>query len=368
MKVFFKILISLLIIVLLLFAFFEFNHFINKSKMPDDNITSETTPVSNEPSEEEIANMKVTDFSVSNNGWLSVNGSSLVNNKHQKIQLTGVSSHGIQWFYDVLSSSNLDYLKNEWKINVFRIAMYSDAYVANPDEIKLKLTTLVDEAIDLDMYVIIDWHILSDNDPNIYIDQSNAFFNAMSLKYKDCPNVIYEICNEPNGNEVSWRGYVKPYAEKIIPTIRSNSPDSLVIVGTPDYCKKLKQVADDPLDFENIAYSCHFYAGSHGQELRDEIKYVLDKNLCVFVSECGSTDYTGNGNNDYDSFSTWINFLNENNISWIYWSFANKNEGASLIQSTYDPLNEAMNVDDYLTDFGIFLKKMFIDNYNNLQN
>jgi endoglucanase len=49
------------------------------------------------------------------------------------------------------------------------------------------------------MYVIVDWHILSDGNPLANEDAAKAFFAEVSERYKGSPNVIYEICNEPNG-------------------------------------------------------------------------------------------------------------------------------------------------------------------------
>lgn len=82
------------------------------------------------------------------------------------------------------------------------------------------------------MYVIIDWHILSDGDPNCYKDEAKAFFSEMAEKYKDRVNVLYEICNEPNG--VDWQT-VKEYAEEIIPVIRGKDEDAVVLVGNHDW-------------------------------------------------------------------------------------------------------------------------------------
>lgn len=89
--------------------------------------------------------------------------------------------------------------------------------------------------------------------------------------------MLYEICNEPNGGGVTWSNNVKPYAEDIINTIRAKSPKSLIIVGTPDWSKDLKSVADNPLQYSNVIYSCHFYAGTHGNELQESISYCLQK-------------------------------------------------------------------------------------------
>lgn len=281
--------------------------------------------------------------SVIYNGWLHTDGSKLKNQKNEIIQLRGVSSHGIEWFYDLITYDNLYKLKNEWNTNVFRIAMYTDSngqgYISNSNENKNKVYNIIDMACKLDMYVIVDWHILNDNNPQIYKSESLLFFDDISKKYSDIPNVIYEICNEPNGYDVTWDKDVKPYAEDIISTIRENSNKSLIIVGTPDWCKNLKSAADNPLNYNNVVYSCHFYSGTHKAELREQISYCINKNIPIFVSECGVTQAYGDGEVYFDEFSTWIDFLNSNNISWIYWSFSNKNESSAILRPDYNIVN-----------------------------
>ena len=50
----------------------------------------------------------------------------------------GLSSHGLQWYNQLLTYNNLKTLKDTWKINVFRIAMYTDenGYINNKDDMK----------------------------------------------------------------------------------------------------------------------------------------------------------------------------------------------------------------------------------------
>lgn len=198
---------------------------------------------------------------VSENGKLKISNTDIINKKGELFTLKGISSSGIQWTYEMLNFDNLKNLKDNFKINAFRIAMYTEenGYISNPDFIYEKVIDITDVLIDLDMYVIIDWHILNDGDPNIYIEESKEFFNKYSQKYANSPNIIYEICNEPNGTKTTWNDSIKPYAETIIPIIRNNNPDSIIIVGTPHFCTKFSDVHENPLDFENILYSCHYY-------------------------------------------------------------------------------------------------------------
>lgn len=356
----------------------------------------------NDKKQENIDIQTIDKTTVSYNSWLHTNGAKLENSKGEQIQLRGISSHGIEWFSDLITYDNLTTLKNDWHINTFRIAMYSKSYIKDPSLYYDKVTNIVDMAIDLDMYVIVDWHILEDKNPQTYKEEAKQFFSQISQKYKNTPNIIYEICNEPNGSNVTWDGQIKPYAEEIIPIIRDNAPNSLIIVGTPNWCKQLDQAANNPLSFNNIVYACHFYSGSHKEELRNKINYCLQRDIPIFVSECGLTDATGNGNVYFDEFNTWINYLNNNNISWIYWSFSNKDESSAVLKSDYtvkkiteynedqnipyneisvetnqnnteikeinndsngqeniSDNNEVLNINDYLTKSGDFIKGIF---------
>ena len=101
-----------------------------------------------------------------------------------------------------------------------------------------------------DMYVIVDWHILKDGNPLDHIEEASEFFRMISEKYKDCPNILYEICNEPNG-DTTWAD-IQSYAGEIIPIIRKQDPDSVILVGTPDFDRDLMVAARSPLPFDQV--------------------------------------------------------------------------------------------------------------------
>lgn len=292
---------------------------------------------------------------VSGSSNLYVSGTKIYNRYNEEFVLKGISSHGLQWYSDLLTYDNLKHLRDEWGINAFRLAMFTEegGYIENPS-LKQKVLEISNILIDLDMYVIIDWHILSDGDPMKHINESRDFFNEVSSLYRDCPNVIYEICNEPNN--VTWEDSIKPYANEIIPIIRKNSPNSLIIVGTPTWSTEVDQVINSPLEYKNILYSCHFYAGSHKTETRNKVIKALEANLCVFVSEWGTTNLTGDTELSFDSATEWLNFLNENNISWINWSFSNKDEDASILEPV--EINSPEDIDNHLTESGKYVKSL----------
>lgn len=287
---------------------------------------------------------------VSYNGNLSLEGNNIVNQYKEKIVLKGISSHGLQWFNYLITDENIKTLKS-WNTNVFRLAMYTKegGYIDNRN-VYDDLIKDIDLVISNDMYVIVDWHILSDNNPNNYKSDAMDFFDKISSKYKNTPNIIYEICNEPNGG-TSWND-VKSYAEDIIKTIRKNS-NNIIIVGTPTWSQDVDSVINNKIDDKNTMYALHFYSGTHKDDLRNKAKRALDNNVPIFVSEFGISDASGNGGVYLDEANKWMEFIKNNNLSFVNWSLADKNESSALL----NPNNKVVS-DDSLSESGKYIKNV----------
>ena len=276
---------------------------------------------------------------VATHGQLSVKGTQLVDKNGNGYQLRGMSTHGITWFPDFINENSFRTLRDDWNTNVVRLAMYVDewgngqCYMKNKDGSRQLLEKGVDICIKLGMYVIIDWHVLNPGDPTAYTDEAISFFNDISKKYADYPNIIYEIVNEPNGN-ATWGGVIKPYAEKVIPVIRKNDKDAVIIVGTPTWSQDIDQALADPLDFDNVMYALHFYAATHTDWLRERTEKCVAGGLPIFVSEFGCCDASGNGGNDFGQTEKWLKLLDKYGISYCNWNLANKNESSSCFRES----------------------------------
>ena len=140
----------------------------------------------------------------------------------------------------------------------------------------------IENARAMDMYIIVDWHILNDGDPNTHLDKAITFFDAIASRYSNDPAIIYEVCNEPN--HVSWTA-IKQYAYAICPVIRQYSPQAVIILGTPDFSYDISTPLTEPFEQENILYSYHFYAGLHNDF--SNLKNAVKNGLPVIVSEWG---------------------------------------------------------------------------------
>ncbi len=279
----------------------------------------------------------------SQSGPLKVVGNKLTNQAGIPVQLRGVSTHGLAWFPEYVNQQLFYELHNNWNANVVRLALYTaeyNGYCTGGDQNALKglVKAGIEFASNADMYVIVDWHVLNDQNPMTYKEQAKQYFNEISSQYKNNSNIIYEICNEPNGG-VDWNT-IKNYALEVIPVIRANDPDAVIIVGTPTWSQDVDQAVLNPItEYNNIMYAFHFYAATHKDDLRNKLINATNAGLPIFVSEFGVCDASGNGNLDLDSANIWINTLNSNNISYVCWSLCNKPESASLINSNCKKIN-----------------------------
>lgn len=277
---------------------------------------------------------------VSEHGTLSVKGTQLVDKNGNPFQLLGMSTHGIQWFPSFVNKDSFRTIRDDWNCNVIRLAMYTGNSEGYNDSTKTEIEALtikgIEIAIELDMYVIVDWHVLADGNPKVMKTDALRFFNYVSEKYKDCPNIIYEICNEPNGN-VSWDNDIKPYAEEVIDVIRANDPNGIVIVGTPTWSQDIDKAANNPLDYDNVMYALHFYAATHTDFLRQRLTDCYSKGLAVFVSEFGLCDASGAGNNDFTQTEKWLRLLDSYGISYINWALADKQETCCALKPGASP-------------------------------
>ncbi|WP_028978545.1 glycoside hydrolase family 5 protein [Sporocytophaga myxococcoides] len=267
-------------------------------------------------------------------GQLSVNGNYIVSEFGDTVQLRGMSMFWSQWMSQYYTEQTLTWLRDDWKCTIIRLAMGVDedgGYKENPNEL-FRIIDMVDVAIKLGMYVIIDYHSHhAHKNPEL----AKKFFSTMARKYGKYPNVIYEIYNEPL-QDTYWKSSIKPYAEQVIKAIREHDPDNIIVVGTRQWSQMVSEAAEDPIQDKNIAYTLHFYAVSHGQYLRDEAEKAMKKGVALFVTEFGTCDYSGNGKFGPEETNEWFAFLDKYKISWCNWSVANKKETASILLPVSD--------------------------------
>jgi aryl-phospho-beta-D-glucosidase BglC (GH1 family) len=289
---------------------------------------------------------------VSQYGQLKVVGSKLVDKNGTPVQLRGMSAHQLQFY--PWTTATVDNLVGQYHNSLVRAAMYVEegGYATDPAGMKAKVKTIVDAAIANDVYVIVDWHLVGGN-PLTWTDQAKAFFQDISATYRSTPNVIYEIYNEPTAD---WNS-IRSYATQVIPVIRANAPNSVVVVGTPNYDSSPQDAWNYPLTNGNLLYSLHFYCGQNGDGQRGNVAGLISKGMPIFVTEWGTSDYTGDGGPYPTEAQKWLDFMAANKLSWANWSLTTKNEGSAFLKPTSSMSGPW--TDNDLSAAGLFMKSKF---------
>jgi endoglucanase len=274
-------------------------------------------------------------------GKLQVIGTHLCDSSGRPVQLRGMSTMGLQWTGEIVNDAAFAALAKDWQADVVRLAMYvgEGGYAAHP-QLKQLVWKGVDLAVKYGMYAIIDWHVLTPGNPNdpVY-SGAQAFFDEASKRYAKVPNVMYEIMNEPNGR-LSWAEDIKPYAEKMVATIRANDADNVILIGSGTWSQDVEVAAADPVQGKNLMYTFHFYPGSHGEALRNKVQTAIDRGAAVFCSEWGTTDHTGGGKLFLPEAETWLAFLDRHQISWTNWSLCDKSESSAALIGLADAMKQ----------------------------
>lgn len=290
------------------------------------------------------------------NGKLHVEGTNLFDEKGNQVVIKGASTHGLTWFPQYVNTNLFRQLSREWNTNLIRLAMYSYDYVHGDREKNLEILRKgVQYAIENDMYVMVDWHILIDNNPNENLAEAINFFNMMAKEYANVPNVIFEICNEPNG-DCTWED-IKEYANIIIPVIRRHKPDALILIGTPNYDREIQEPAKDPVAFDNVMYSFHFYATSHKGESLALLKEVVGGGTPIFITESGLCEASGDGKIDLESVKLWYATLDSLHLSYTIWSMSNKEEESAMVRADSRAVDSLAESDLSLS--GLYARALF---------
>jgi endoglucanase len=287
---------------------------------------------------------------VGEHGALRAVGGKIVDARGTPTVLKGMSLFWSQWGSTYWNAGAVETLRKDWGATVVRAAMgvESGGYQTDGPREKARVLSVVDAAIVQGIYVIIDWH---DHNAHQHSAEAQAFFADMAQTYRNVPNVLFEVYNEPI--DASW-AQVKQYAEGVTAVIRGKGATNLVLVGSPHWSQDVDLAANNPLADSNVAYTLHFYAASHKAELRAKATTALGKGITLFVSEWGSPDASGAGSVDAAETQVWLDFLKTRQISWCNWSLFDKPEAASALKpgaSATGPWPDSM-----LTQSGLLVK------------
>jgi endoglucanase len=268
-------------------------------------------------------------------GQLSVVGNRLHSAAGEVVQLKGVSSMWLNWENDgyAESLSALEWMRDNWRVSVIRAAVGIEpngAYLDNPEKAKTQTRTIIQNAIDAGVYVIVDWH---DHEAIAHRAEAEAFFEEIATEFGDTPNVLYETFNEPL--DIDWGSALKPYHEAVLARIRAVDQDNVVILASPRWDQLPDVAAANPVDGENLMYTLHFYACTHQASIMRAGITALAAGQAVFVTEWGATDADGglDGIVCAPAADSWHTWMRRNAVSWTAWKLDGCTDASCLFRA-----------------------------------
>jgi endoglucanase len=263
-------------------------------------------------------------------GALSVSGGQIVDRHGAPVTLRGMSLFWSQWAPQYYSAETVAWLARDWQVDVIRAAIAAegnDSARQHFDREFAKASTVIDAAVANGLYVVVDWHA-----HRAHPDEAERFLTAIARKYGHLPNLIYEDWNEPLRDGVEWSRDVKSYHERVLGAVRAVDPDNLMIAGSPSWSQDVDLAAADPLTFSNLAYTLHYYAGTHRQELRDKADAARARGLALLITEFGVVDADGDGPIALEESQRWWDWAEQHRIGWMAWSIGDRDESSAALK------------------------------------
>lgn len=315
-------------------------------------------------------------------GKLSKNGRTIVDKDGFTFPLQGVNMFHIPDLAPELHTyETLNCLKY-WGVNLVRLPtymkfhpqfddanldMYAMGYNQVPGYIKETMDQIIEWCVELGLYVIVDFHVLGNDDVNAYIDNAIDFFTYFTTKYANTPNVLYEVLNEPHKHTIAQ---VKDYLDTVVPIIRTNVVTPVIILGRTAYSESLPDIWAwmQANDYDDLFLSSHTYTGSDNALPNYQSYWTSD--IPLFISEWGNCELTGYGDRNDERAVDLIDWWNQEQIPHAVWKFADRESTSSLLNPRKGEgyYKKGFLNKDFSANGVVLFKKYFHGNYGTALN
>lgn len=270
---------------------------------------------------------------------LHIRGKYFYDDLNRRITFRGVNAAGFEWNFDGCTSSKVevwDTIK-DWKANIVRLP-FAMNWVLESEEYRQKLDRIIQMAEEREIYVLLDCHWMNQIDciaPLPFLNEWLQMWKMLALRYKDNPNVLIDIYNEPHDCDLNtWIDY----AQQCYDAIREVNQEVIIFIPTDQWGGgPINWVKIKPIIGENIAYTVHFYYSKYNKytaplnieewrqvALNNGWKYILDNNIAplvmgefCFFSDLGE-EFLEKG---WDCIESLIHYMEQEKMSYIFWDF-----------------------------------------------
>lgn len=338
---------------------------------------------------------------------IQVQRNQLVDGSGRVVQLRGVSISGLEntaihgwarlgngtynyWGEAALNSTEPNWSTfKTWKANVVRLPLNEGSWLGyqciNPDgstrhtdpggRYRNAVASSVKHATEAGLYVILDLHWSAPGKfcplaQNQMADRDNslAFWSQVAATFKEYPNVLFELFNEPfvgysKASTEDWRiimrggsqdsyvtgysnAYQVPYRwevasmQQMLEAVRASGAKNVVLVGGASWAQDLSQwlalKLEDPL--HQIAAVWHAYPSkpglphpNFGQNAYSWAEQILDAGYPVLITETGDHNAPGTKGSAFEAIL--LPWADEHGVAYVGWCWdVLQNENDVLIK------------------------------------
>lgn len=276
---------------------------------------------------------------------LRAEGNRLVDPQGNTVVLRGVSLPYLSQKRDRSVNERIDMATDTsqgWYAKVIRLPLFGPHRSLDPNQAdEAYIRAAVEHCTQRGVYCIIDLHFIDDLAKRL--PHTHYFWYHIAQRYKDHPNVIFELYNEDSyRNQESPRTWsqTKRMITPIAQMVRERAPDTLLLVSTPEWSHVFDGIIEDPMEIDNIAYVAHIYP-RHPRKAWDDAA-ALAKHHPVFVTEFGWQQEGGTGSKVTRGTTRefglpFLKFMEAHGMSYTAFTFDNEH-GPSMFDKEWNLL------------------------------
>ena len=208
--------------------------------------------------------------------------------------------------------------------NVIRIPVHPYAWEQDEYYLWRYLDPVVKWAVRNGSYVILDLHCIGnistgkgEQMPSTHAKEFAAdFWSLVASYFRDVPNVLYELYNEPA--QIDVKTWAENTAE-LVDVIRETGSEQVIIVSGTDYAYNLGYWRDHPLEDQNVMYSAHIFPNRQGTAAlsgnADRLPVIVTEWGYIAKDEPALQSYLIGSRERYGI--PMLELMREKNISWV---------------------------------------------------
>ena len=272
-------------------------------------------------------------------GKLYKNGKYLVDLEGKQVEIRGIGTHHLLQFKNLHTKECLETLKY-YGINCIRLSAYlktqlfnasnneyAKGYVDSIAETRAHIEEIVSYCVELGLYVILDWHMHATNSyADMYETEAIDFFTYYSDKYKDTPNVFYELANEPYSITATE---LITFISKVRPVILANNPTAIMLCGNAKEGIETFYTKLVAAGYTDIFVCPH----SYGESVKVKYRNWFNNGYPLFVSEWGNSNGFGDGEGNDAATTDLLEWLHETGVGTCFWKYTDQTMTTSILKN-----------------------------------